>query len=417
MNYRKYKFSRSFFERTIYYHFISGFIVKFIHELILGQWYFDLSPTKQFYFFGMIAVDYAFNWRKFLNIHFNAPISLIATVFFIIMIFHGISVGIISGNQLGTLLNDLVPTFVMAFSGLVMSSSREGLIGFNSERLTRNVLIISFLSIATGALALQLGRPSSLSVGGGVTFPIVCCLAMAYFLSVEARPRFSIVFLFIIILAIAFSELNRTNLLFIILCSTFLALKHALRNLLIMNAIVIILALAAVVGSSYIPESSPIYARISGLSNYDSSARTGSIGEREAEQDAIASLLSYRESETLGLGFGGVYTVQHTLRIIENTGHAHFGWALFYLRFGYFGYLYLLIFALLIIGYGRRNLQASRTFDRWYGVLIALYCLLHISSWFTFNFMLAGMQFVLFPRSGPFPRVRVPPTMKSKEKL
>jgi hypothetical protein len=97
-------------------------------------------------------------------------------------------------------------------------------------------------------------------------------------------------------------------------------------------------------------------------------------------------------AEWFGGGHGAVYDVQLTMREVEDTGHAHFSWALFKLRYGYVGYGYLLVVAAMTLRSIVRNYRSGYSADRVISVL-ALFSFMFLLTYVFGFFFLAGTQF------------------------
>lgn len=398
---------KTLIERLIIYIFFSHFLVKVIHELVLGQWYFQLSPTKQYYFYTLMAIDYAVNWRRYISSRPSNGPTFLLVLLTVVMCVHGIWIGLYRANAPFEIFNDTVPLLVAAFNVYVMSSRNEAFRDFQPERLVKTVVILSFSSIVVGALAVGAGRPSIINAGGGVTAALFMVVTLSHILSIRKHRRLYSALLLVGLL-IMLGEMNRTNMAFLVIVFAWLFLQKFIARPWELAGLFALALLVFFVAKETIPPDSRFYSRIEGIVNYDPDERTGAIGERAAEEDAVNDKLR-REGWTadlLGLGHGGVYTVHQTWRVVEDTGHAHFGWALFRLRYGDVGYAYLAAYVLLIAVISVANLRTPK-FTRNFSLLIALISLLYVPTWFTFNIMLAGMQFMDFRMMGSVRRRRV----------
>jgi hypothetical protein len=157
--------------------------------------------------------------------------------------------------------------------------------------------------------------------------------------------------------------------------------------------LVIVFALSAVV-PLVLPPDSPLMRRIEGTMEYDPEQTQGSIGERQAEFLAINDKLRRMgtAAEWFGGGHGAVYDVQLTLREVTDTGHAHFSWALFKLRYGYVGYGYLLILGAMTLRSIVRNYRSPYCADRVISVL-AMFSFVFLFTYVLGAFFIAGAQF------------------------
>ena len=82
-----------------------------------------------------------------------------------------------------------------------------------------------------------------------------------------------------------------------------------------------------------------------------------------------------------------------------NYSNAHFGWALFYLRYGYIGFIYLLMFALLMAANIYRNVRSKNNFNRMV-LILCIAGIIYIFTYMAFDIILSGIQF-MHMRSGP----------------
>jgi hypothetical protein len=239
-------------------------------------------------------------------------------------------------------------------------------------------------------LAVMQGKPASTAItAGSVYFPLL--LTAIFTLSPFPKP---IALMAFVSVSLAITELNRTTMIFIggvLACfAVYRLIKSPTKGLMMLILITILMALAV----SFVPEDSSTYRRIVGLVELDLDRRTGSVGERAAEWDAIQAKLESKGDTVrwLGLGFGGTYEVQFTHEFLTGYGHAHFIWAWFNLRFGYIGYLYMTLFIMALLYNAFRGL-ISRTDV---GLLVGLtcimgliFCLTHVNS----VFLLSGIHF------------------------
>src|SRR5262249_29678322 len=119
-----------------------------------------------------------------------------------------------------------------------------------------------------------------------------------------------------------------------------------------------------------VPPDSPLARRIQGLSSeglaQQEKTGTGSVADRDEEWAAIQQKIYQKGqiAKIFGLGHGAVYNI--VINGVESTNYsnAHYGWALFYLRYGYCGFFYLFIFATLIIANMLRNINSTENFNK-----------------------------------------------------
>jgi hypothetical protein len=386
-------FERNLFERIIIYIFLSAFLVKMIFEFGLGQWSFAQSQNKQWIFYALLALDYLLSVRKLTQIRVTInPMSIFAFVFFI-MCAHGLLVGIYLRNAPFVILNDLVPLLMIGLNILRMQSVSE----YKPVDFGFLFKICTLICIGTfffGAIAELQGKRTGPSLaGGGLYIP----MALAALCLLRPLPKWTII-VGALMIAYSIPGINRTTLAFLLAVmgagTLYLILKEPLKGMLVMVVVLISLSVTALT----LPEDSMLYQRVVGLMEVDLSERTGSIGERQAEWDAIRARLDSQGTtvEWLGLGFGGLYEFRSTHQYVSNYGHAHFAWAWFNLRFGKSGYFYL---TLLVLALGcnaflrLRYRQPSDLYVSFLCILGLIYCMTYVNNLFLWN----GVEFFSRP--------------------
>lgn len=383
-------YERNLFERIIIYIFLSSFIVKIYFEFLLGEWSYLQSQNKQWIFFGLLALDYLVSVRKVIAIRVTLNMmSMFAFVLFI-MIAHGLFVGILNSNPIFVIFNDTVPLIMIALNILRFQSYSENPhIDFLSL-----LKICTWLSIGTtffGLAAELIGQPSSPSVGN-VT--IYLCLLIAALYCLRPFPKW-IGFSAILMLALLAAEMNRTNLLFFLaaifayVCSTIIkrpasGLVYTLFAILLLTSVWISL-----------PEDSGTYQRIVGISAIDLDRRTGSVGERQAEMEAVQAKLDRLGPSGiwLGLGFGGLYEVQYSHQYLTDYGHAHYSWVWYNLRFGRIGYIYLVVM-LVALTFNAFNHLTSKKPEHLLTGLLCLSSLIFCVTYVNSIFLMSGITFL-----------------------
>jgi len=275
--------------------------------------------------------------------------------------------------------------FEIALNILRMQSFTEIKNPIDFQFLFRSVIILAAIICSIGFIA------GKTSIGNkSIYYPII----LAAFIMVRPFPKWA----FVIILgsiALTLDDINRTTLLFIALTALFYMGWVALRNP-VRAALggLLTIIIATTIWFS-LPSDSPTHKRLSKLTEINLSDRTGSIGERQAEQDAVNIMLKKggATKQWLGAGFGGLYEVQFTHEYLTNYGHAHYAWVWFKLRFGYSGYIYMFIFiSALIFGVGRGLKQKNEI-----SLFTALLCTLGLIYVFTYVnsiFLLSGLHFL-----------------------
>lgn len=382
-------YERNLFERIIIYIFFSSFIVKVYFEFMLGEWSFLQSQNKQWIFYGLLALDYLVSVRKVIAIRVTLNMmSMFAFVLFI-MIAHGLFVGFLYNNFPFVILNDLVPPLMIAFNILRFQSQAE----YKPIDFIYLLKVCTLLSIGTTVIGLAaqfLGKPSAPSVGN---ITIYLSLILAAFFYLRPFPKWIGLSAFVMIILLV-TELNRTTLAFLILSIGFYLLGTVIKR----PATGIVALFVALVCLTFvwvtIPEESGTYRRIVGLYDLDLSARTGSVGERQAEMEAVQAKLDSLGpgAQLLGLGFGGLYEVQFTHQYLTDYGHAHYSWVWFNLRFGMLGYLYLVLMVGVLIFNAYTNLIIKTPVSVFISLLCIsslIFCVTYVNS----IFLMSGITF------------------------
>ncbi len=386
-------FAKNLFERAIIYIFLAELLVKIFFELLGGQWYFALSHQKQFIFFGLIGLDYLLSMHKIVHIRLKANYTLVFLGIFSLMIIQGVVMGLLNHNKPMELINDTIPLIIFVLNALRMQSLAENRHPIDFKFLLYAISIMASIACLAGFIALQLGLPSRASAGGltsGLYFPL-------FFAGLLTLKRMPIPLLAMAVLIFGFSvtDINRTTMIFIALCIAVVVLAKLRDNIVVGLASIAAIMTIGSIGWMSLPEDSMTYRRIVGLANLDTSARTGSVGERQAEYDAINVKLTSMGNTVkwLGVGHGGTYEVQYSHQYIKDYGHAHYAWAMFALRYGNMGYFYLMIFAVTII----LNIYRNWTFTdpvRMGIALMSLQAALYLMTYVNFVLLCSGVQFL-----------------------
>lgn len=389
-------YDRSIFDRIIIYLFLSEFLVKVIFELILGQWSFVQSQNKQWFFYSFIALDYLVSMRKIIAIRFPLNLSTVFALLLIIMCGQALIVGILHNNKPFTIFNDAVPLLVMSFNILRMQSVSETRTEPDLDFILRSCLLLAAGCSFAGLLGESMGLMTQPSIGQHVVFlPLI---AAAIFKK-TSLSRWMLV-LAVTLLALSIEDLNRSSLAFMAITAIAYSFAQIIKSPAKGTMTIALTALLLVGATLYVPENAKTYKRVVGLSEVDLSKRTGSIGERQAEQDAVTEKLDRLgiESEFLGLGLGGVYAVKATHTFVSEYGHAHYGWVWFNLRFGMVGYLYLFVMVSILTLIGLRSFFLNSA----NGYFVGFLCLISIIYVFTYVnaiFLLCGVTFMYLKNS------------------
>ena len=378
-------FERNLFERIIIYLFITGFITKLVFEAILGQYYFEQSQNEQWIFFGLLGLDYLISFKKVINIRVTVnPMSIFAFLLFI-MIGHGTFVGIMNHNAPFVILNDIVPPLMIALNILRMQSLTEIKKPIDYQFIFRSVVILAALTCGVGLIAEKTSLANNV-----IYYPLI----LSALIMLRPFPKWA----FVVILAsiaLTFDDINRTTLvlLTIVICSyiAWMAVHNPVRA--VLSGLLTIIIVTSIWFS--LPTDSQTYKRLSRLTEISLSERTGSVGERQAEQEAVNIKLKKggQTMQWLGAGFGGLYEVQFTHKYVTDYGHAHYSWVWFNLRFGHSDYIYLIILVSALFFCLGRNLKQKNEVS-FFTALLCVAGLVYMITYVNSLFLLSGLHFL-----------------------
>jgi hypothetical protein len=380
------------FERLLYYILIPDLFARIVLEAVLGEWYFGITQAKQWIFYALIALEYVIQSRAVVQGSFRKDENLVVSGLMLVMLFHGVFVGLAWQNSPSRIITDSIAPFVLA-TNILLLNRRKAFAGFDCRRLVRINQAYGLVMVAAGIAAVSIGRPSIVSLGGAAATAVSFTILLVSFM---VKRTFSFADLAIAgaILVPVAPNLNRTTLAVVAVCliGIFVS-KIMIDGKRLYFTFVFIFALSAVV-PLVLPPDSPLMRRIEGTMEYDPEQTQGSIGERQAEYMAINDKLRRMgtAAEWFGGGHGAVYDVQLTLREVTDTGHAHFSWALFKLRYGYVGYFYLLILAAMTLRSIVRSYRSPYVADRIVCVL-SMFSVAFLLTYVFGFFFLAGTQF------------------------
>jgi hypothetical protein len=380
------------FERLIYYILIPDLFARIVLEAMLGQWYFGITQAKQWVFYALIALEYVVQSRTLIRDSFRKDENLIVSGLMLVMLVHGVLAGLAWQNSPARIVIDSIAPFILA-TNILLLDRRKAFEGFDFARLGRVNLAYALIMVVVGIGAVSIGRPTIVSLGGAAASAVSFTILMV---SLMVKRTFSFTDLALtgaVVLPVA-PNLNRTELAVIGICLAGIFFsKIIVDGKRLYFTLVAVFLLAAAVPLA-LPADSPLMRRVQGTMEYDPDQTQGSIGERQAEFLAISDKLHRMgtAAEWFGGGHGAVYDVQLTMREVEDTGHAHFSWALFKLRYGYVGYGYLLVVGAMTLRSIVRNYRSSYSADRVISVL-ALFSFMFLLTYVFGFFFLAGTQF------------------------
>jgi hypothetical protein len=380
------------FERLIYYILIPDLFARIVLEAMLGQWYFGITQAKQWVFYALIAVEYVVQSRTLIRDSFRKDENLIVSGLMLVMLVHGVLAGLAWQNSPARIIIDSIAPFILA-TNILLLDRRKAFEGFDFQRLARINLAYALIMVVVGIGAVSIGRPTIVSLGGAAASAVSFTILMV---SLMVKRTFSFTDLALtgaVVVPVA-PNLNRTELAVIGICLAGIFFsKIIVDGKRLYFTLVAVFLLAAAVPLA-LPADSPLMRRVQGTMEYNPDQTQGSIGERQAEFLAISDKLHRMgtAAEWFGGGHGAVYDVQLTMREVEDTGHAHFSWALFKLRYGYVGYGYLLVVGAMTLRSIVRNYRSGYSADRVISVL-ALFSFMFLLTYVFGFFFLAGTQF------------------------
>lgn len=389
------------FERLVYYLLLPDLFCRVVLELGAGMYWYFLTQPKQWVFYGVMLIEYLLQLRSFARVRYVKSGNHMAAFLFLIMFLHGLLGGVAWGNAPAKIITDSIPVMVVALN-IILLSRVDAFDGFSLKRLTIAIRGYSLIMVLAGTLAVAMGRPSIVSLGGSAGTPICLAVLLVTMMIKRRIAALDVIILGMILVPIA-PNLTRTTLLaFMLAFGIFVAPKVFRSGIAIYTSIMVVM-LTAVSFPMIVPEDSPLMIRIRGTlqmaenSTSASAAGEGSLGERTAEVEAIAEEMDRRglNAHMFGLGAGGIYQVEFSGgRVPENYSHAHFGWALFKLRYGYIGYFYLTCFAFLLMANIWRTLRSPLPENRMVG-MFGLWGFLFIFTYMFYNQLVAGLQFAM----------------------
>jgi hypothetical protein len=394
-------FRRSFFERIIIYCFLSELIVKIVFELVLGQWWFGLSPVKQIILYAMFAVDYAVNFRKIMALRFwGNPVFYFMLIVFV-MVAQGTFVGIYNHNAPFEIFNDSVPLLLMAMNGLRIQSPTELRSTIDFSFLLKFCSLMSLSICCLGFVAKSMGLPSTAAISGVIS-GIYYALLIAALLT-GYRIKFFYWICFFIVAGFSADDFNRTTLAFFMFSGLVLFLKYSVFSPLRAVSLIIIMSLLGAALWNFLPEDSKTKQRFTDLAQVSTESRTGSVGERMSEwvsiQEKVAQ--SGTTARWIGLGHGALYDVRYTFYVVRDYGFAHFAWALFYFRYGLSGYIYLGLLTIILIWQTLRYWSFSSPLQMTIS-LLSLMSILYLATYINFVILCMGLQFLVFGKTKYF---------------
>lgn len=323
--------------------------------------------------------------------------SMYVAAFIFALAFHGLLLGIGWNNSPVKIATDTIPLLVGAIN-ILLACELKAYQGFSCARLEAVNLVFALIMVIVGVIAFRSGRLSVISLGGAESSAVsLSIIAVSFW----RRKHLGVVFvtLNLAILAITAPFITRTILAFVIVITVILFFTNIVKSPLRLYLFFLLIGAFSVCAPMLIQPDSPLGRRIQDLNSEELQQQrdsgTGSIGDREEEWTVIKKKISDDGdlARMFGLGHGAVYDIDIDGITSTEYSNAHYGWALFYLRYGYFGFIYLMIYTIFIMLSFMRNMNSNDDFNRF----IALLCvaaLLYIFTFMAFNILLFGLQFM-----------------------
>lgn len=388
-------------ERLVLYFCLSNLLVKFVFELGMGIYWYLLSPKVFLFLICLITIDHLvwFFKAKRIGLPNDKPMLLVAALW-VLMIVHGILVGLNFHESLTRFVIDLIPVMLAILSIVRFGLLSAGDLGRAFDRIKIIVFATATLNVLIGALAVQLGLPSKVSAG---TIVFACMVAL-YFVTLakmKIGPRFyleGVVFFGVFIASI--SNVNRSTLasigvLFVL--ALVMRLRFDIRGGLFGLALAAIFPLVLLAA---LPADSPTARRLQQTLNGGDAEESISLHSRVLEKEQVQASLERKgqDADFFGLGFGGTYEFNIYGEVILSHGHAHYGSAYLLLRYGDFSkvYLYAIGFS-LILGFWIA-LKNGSNLALFAGALNAI-SFIYLFTYFYFFFFCMGLTYLVYAKN------------------
>jgi len=387
-----------FAERLITYILLTEITTFIIFAIFLHINPFRIVQPKQYMFYGLMGMEYAWmalNHRS-LKLRFSRmhPVILIGLA----MLVQGVIVGLSWGNSTTRIFIDSVNVIVV-IANLLLFADERAIRGFDFDRLEFKVQVYSIAMIVLGVVGHAVNSKVVPQLGASEATSIAMAVLFAGVIAGAGRPgQWRRLLILLFVAAMSLPSWNRTTLMFMAVAITLLGLKTV--SLRPVRALMVVLC-AALIGFfsvGLLPPDSKLAERLNGLENYEPDARTGSIGERSAEMDAVAEKIDWLGpyAVLLGAGHGAEYDVKHTSFIRTDYSNAHFGWALFYLRWGLIGEVYLALWVSFLLYATAKNIQSKRP-ELLMIALLGVFNIGYMVTYAYYTFFIAGLPFLKIP--------------------
>ena len=385
----------SFLIRLVSYYYLCEVIARVVFEIGFRWREIELSQTRQYLFYGFLLLEYIyFLIRGGFSIFRPTTISRMV-IPLIAMCVHGIVIGLSWGNGPVRIGIDTINILVVILNLMIISSPVSRPVGEwkNLVRVNISFLVIMLL---TSLIAVAVNSGSKIGLGSSQSSAVAISIAFADIFTLFQRkgPKISKLLTYIITILPTAVSWNRTTLLVFVFANLLYGARNFLRRPFMVLYGLIVLFFVVVAAINVLPQDSGLMQRINGLENLDLDSRTGSIGERQAEWDAIREKIDDLGpiGRFFGGGHGATYDVQYTWQIKQGYSNAHFSWALFYLRYGNLGYVYLLVWLVALIVAALRFFQSKNPFLLFI-FFTAIWNIAYLGTYAYFSFFIAGIPF------------------------
>lgn len=386
-----------FVERLIYYLLIPDLFARLVFEPLLNYPDNLLLQKKLWIFYGLLMVDYIFQIRRVLYSRVYIDKSMYASVFLLFIMLHGILVGIGWQNNPAKVATDTIPLFIAAIN-ILLACQLDAYKNFNYNRVETMNIIFAIIMVTVSIVAVRAGRPLKISLGGAESTTVsMAIIATSFWKRRTFGVKFLVINSFILVLIVPY--INRTTLALILIIAIVLFFTNIIKSPLKLYVSILLIGCVFVFASLLVPPDSPLGRRIHGLNSENleqqQKSGTGSIGDRDEEWAQIQKKISKggQVAKIFGFGHGAVYDVVIDGVASVDYSNAHYGWALFDLRYGYCGFFYLFIFTSLIVANIFRKINSTDNFNR-VVLVTCIGAILYIFTYMSLNILLAGLQFM-----------------------
>ena len=386
----------TFFERLIYYFLLPDIFAKIVYEIVFRVPAITVNQPKQFMFYGLVALEYLiFALRRgslrpvWSQIN---PVLILLTV----MIFHGVVIGLWWGNPLQRTIIDTVNVFVVVANMIILSDPTK-IADTAFDRIFTVNRVYAVLMVSLSVVAMAVNSSSVIALGGSTASAISISLIFTEILLIRSFNSRSLLqaAIGLVMLAATVQGWNRTTLVFVLVATILILVRRVGKTPFRVAYVAMGAVMTCILTFAMLPQDSALARRISGLEDVDLSSRTGSIGEREAESDAVSDKITALGLPGIlfGAGHGAAYDVKYTWEWKLNYSNAHYGWVLFYLRYGSLGYVYLTLWIVALL-FGLARTWRSSNPASVLVCMLSIWNIGYLGTYGYFSFFIAGVPFV-----------------------